>query len=121
MGFGPKPTGMIRSVIKQNHVSRTFQRPNFTKSSVGETSDTTTDVSLTVYLFREMENNVQNDFGERLDADMGGLCLASEDIRVNDRVTIGADSYEVASINHLPREGNVKYKFFSLVRRTNNR
>ena len=121
MGFGPKPTGMIRSVIKQNHVSKTFQRPTFGKSSVGETTDTTQDVQLTVYLFREMESNVQNDFGERLDSDMSGLCLASEDIRVNDRVTHNGEKYEVVSINPLPSEGNIKYKFFSLIRRINDR
>lgn len=121
MGFGPKPTGMIRSVIKQNHEVMTFQRPSFGKSSVGETTDTTQPVELTVWVFRPSNTLVQNDFGERLDGDMGGLCIASEDIKVNDRVEVGGRKYEVNAVNNLPNADNTTYKFFSLVRRTNDR
>ena len=119
MGFGPKPTSMLRNVIKQNHEEKTFERPTFSKSSVGETTSTTDEVIRTVWTFRPSQTNVQNDFGERLDGDMGGLCLNTEDIRVNDRVTVGSRTYEVNAINKLPNGDNVKYKFFSLIRRTN--
>lgn len=114
--LGPKPNGLIKKVITSNASEKTFERQSFSKDSVGENVSTTSDVAVTAWLFRPQDSNVQTNFGERLDGDLSGLAHGSEDIQVNDRVTVGTTTYEVQAINNLPNDDNTSYKFFSLIR-----
>lgn len=84
-------------------------RPTYTTNNIGERVSTTANVDVDIWLFDPNERNIQNDFGERLDGDLGGLCLPDESVQVNDSVATGGHEYVVDSIIPLPNENDTKY------------
>lgn len=113
--------GSLRTVVRLKSVPYDVERPSDRdKDRFGESGATTTTVTgIQMYLFEPQAVVLDTDFGDRLDGDLRGLALPSEDIQHQDRVTHQGDTYEISEPLHLPDNGNPVLKVFSLDKVTN--
>lgn len=86
----------------------------------GENSrDESTINGVTLFLFRPTEVNVDTEHGDRLEGDLQGLALPSADVKVDDEVDHGGETYVVTEIRHIPSNEDRVLKLFSLDRVVN--
>lgn len=112
--------GAMRTVVRKRSSSYDLTRPTESTGRFGEHDETTSTVSsVDMWLFRPNEVNVDTEYGDRLGGDLQGLALPSADVAVHDRLTHGADAYEVSEIMHIPDNDDKVLKIFALERRTN--
>jgi len=113
--------GTMAQIVRQRSTQYDITRP--TQSSggrFGENSSTeTTIMDVSMWLFEPNEVNVDTEYGDRLGGDLQGYAQPSADIEVHDKVSHGADTYEVEQIMHIPDNDRKVLKQFSLQRQTN--
>lgn len=119
MRVGPKPTNMIRVIIRNNQEEYTAQRPTYSTGPMGQTQESEAPVTYDMWIHTPMVMNLQNEYGERLDGDLLALALPSADVQTNDVITHGTNDYEVQEVVQLPNDQNVDYKVVSLDKRIN--
>lgn len=113
--------GRLRTVVRHRSSLYDITRVNQNQTGrFGESSETTTTVlDVSMWVYEPNEVNVDTEYGDRLGGDLQALSLPNADVEVHDRITHGADEYEVERIMHLPDNDNKQLKLFSLQKRTN--
>jgi len=113
--------GGITRIIGARATAKTFTNPTKTKGSLDQTSETTSEYSLDVWLFDPEENVVGVDAGERVTGDLGGLIVDdgtnSEPVDKDDRIVHGGVEYEADTVIGVPDDENVNYWTVSFIRR----
>jgi hypothetical protein len=111
----------LQTVVRRRSVVKKIERPDVDSGGrFGEHAETTSTVDgVSMWLFNPTEVNVDTEYGDRLSGDLEGLAMPSADVSVDDRITHGADVYEVDRIFAIPDEDRTALKRFSLQRRTN--
>lgn len=109
----------LRLVCKRRQSTYTVTRTSTSIGNVGQTvddSESTHDVSM--WVGPTVEERVQAQHGERVDGDLLGYALPSEDLEVADEITYDGDVYELADPpQKLPESGSVKIMSLSFVER----
>jgi hypothetical protein len=104
---GPGLAGITR-VIRARVSSQTVTRVTESQGSLDESTETTSDHSEDIWLFRPNESIAEEVTGDRINGSLGGLVLAdgSVDLQHRDRVSYGGAEYEVDTIVGHPEDGD---------------
>lgn len=120
MRIGPRPFGLLRTIISARSQSYTVTRNVTTKNTLGETvDDSSTTHEVNMWLHQPGEANVETERGERLAGDLQGIAEGDPDLEVNDEVTHRGQEYSVDDMIGLPNDQDPEFTKFSLVKVTN--
>lgn len=96
------PTGgphkRLRSIIRLKTSTYTLERGDGNLGALGETRESTTNVTADLWLFAANEVPLDTDFGERLTGQLRGLALVTEDVQEGDTLTYSGVKYRVSEV-----------------------
>lgn len=115
MQLGRLPVAPMRSIIDAHAREYTITRSTETVNDVGEVIETESTVTRRLWCYTPQAGTVQTQSGERTRGMIQALCLPSEDIQLDDRLTHQAIEYEVDSRVNLGEETPTMHEF-SLIR-----
>jgi hypothetical protein len=106
----PRQKGVfgITRIIRARARAKTFERVTTSQGTLDETTTSTSEYSVDVWLFEPRENIAEELAGERINGSLGGLVVADDtiDIDRDDRITYGGVEYEVDTIVGHPEDGD---------------
>lgn len=130
----PRPHSMFRQVIRLNRREYTVTRVKFTRGARGSnTEEPDEQFGQLLWVFRPSEQNIQNEFGVRMEGDVHALAIPPEHdspyepsdtaeafrMEVNDRIQHGGETYSVEDVESLPNYENEQFTLLTLDRMEN--
>lgn len=109
----------LRQVVRQHAEPHTVTRGDDTIGDMGEEQETTATHTANAWLFAPRNNPLGTDYGDRLQGELNGLALPSEDWQHADEIEHGGETYRVDEPFHVPNEADQQLQVFALERKTN--
>jgi hypothetical protein len=108
--------GALRTVVRNRASLYDITRPDQTSTGrFGETAETTATINdVSIWIYNPREQDIDTEYGERLNGELNALSMPNADVAVHDRLTHGGETYEVTNIAHLPDNDTKVLKMFAL-------
>lgn len=116
----PYPTHLIRSVIRSHTATYEITRVTYGVGDRGQSTETESTHNADLWLFNPREGSARDDFGIRVEGQLGGLAIPEDvDIERQDQLSHGDDTYRVESLTFQPNHENKEVLVLSLERMDN--
>lgn len=111
----------LRTVVRMRQSSYDLDRPSDSHDGRFGSNDSgsSTVSGVEMWVYSPNENNLDTPYGDRIGGSLQALALPGIDVKIDDRLTHGAQTYEVDAYEQLPNDDDPQLMLIGLNRVVN--